>query len=300
MLNFNYVDGADKTFGINDARVAKNIGRDCQIHQTAVIENGAIIGNNVKIGAFCVIGKNVKIGDDCELKPNVVIDGYTTIGRGNKIFSFAVIGQEPQDLKYHGEKSEIIIGDYNSIREHCTIHPGTEGDNAITIIGNKNLLMVNTHVAHDCIIGDECVFANNATLAGHVHVGNNVVIGGLSAIHQKVKIGDGAMLGGVSGLGEDLIPYGMAYAENGRRSSLQGLNLVGLKRSGIAKEEIFALMHYYKEVFETDDNTSVFERSKEARKKYPDSKLVAKVANFLDSDTSRRFCTVRKSCDDNS
>ena len=191
-----------------------------KIHNTAIIEDGAIIGNDVEIGPFCVIGKNVKIGDGCILKSHVVIEGWTTIGKNNKIYPFAAIGQQPQDLKFEGEKSEIIIGDNNSIREHCTIHPGTNGDNLLTKIGNNNLLMVNTHIAHDCMIGNNCVIANNATLAGHVHIGNNVVLGGLCAIHQKVKIGDGAMLGGMSGLGEDLIPYGMSYAKNGRKSRI--------------------------------------------------------------------------------
>lgn len=298
MLNTNYANNDKKIIIIKDIMGNnKNIGNNCEIHSTVVIEDGAIIGNNVKIGAFSVIGKNVKIGDNCILKPHTVIEGHTTIGNGNKIFSFATIGQDPQDLKYHGEKSEIVIGNNNSIREHCTIHPGTEGDNLLTKIGNNNLLMVNTHIAHDCVIGNNCVFANNATLAGHVHIGNNVVLGGLSAIHQFVKVGDGAMLGGLSGLGEDLIPYGMAYVQNGRRSSLQGLNLVGLKRSGIAKEEIHNLMHYYKEVFEDKSSTPLIERSQEIRKNYQDSKLVNEVADFLGTDSSRRFCTVRQSND---
>lgn len=292
MLNLNYANNNKKII-IRDVMVNNSIGNNCEIHPTVVIEDGAIIGNNVKIGAFSVIGKNVKIGDNCILKPHTVIEGYTTIGNSNKIFSFATIGQDPQDLKYHGEKSQIIIGDNNSIREHCTIHPGTEGDKLLTKIGNNNLLMVNTHIAHDCVVGNNCIFANNATLAGHVTIGNNVVLGGLSAIHQKVKVGDGAMLGGLSGLGEDLIPYGMAYGA--RRSSLQGLNLVGLKRSGVDKKEIHDLMHYYKEVFEDKSTGALVERAQEIRKKYPDSKLVNEVADFLGSDSSRRFCSVRES-----
>ncbi len=289
MLNYAH---KKNTIIINDIIMNNNIGDNCEIHPTAIIEDGAIIGNNVKIGAYSIIGQNVKIGDNCEIKAHVVIEGYTTIGKENKIYPFATIGEIPQDLKYHGEKSEIIIGDNNNIREHCTIHPGTEGDNLITRIGNNNLLMVNTHIAHDCVVGNNCVFANNATLAGHVVIGNNVVIGGLSAIHQKVKIGNGAMLGGLSGLAEDLIPYGMAYAETGRRSRLQGLNLVGLKRSGVDKKEIFALMHFYKDVFESKDNTSsIIEKSKKSRENYKDNKLVNEVADFLQSETSRQFCT---------
>jgi len=260
------------------------------IHTTAIIEEGAEIGNNVEIGAFCVIGKNVKIGDNCILKSNVIIEGLTTIGKNNKIFSFAVIGQQPQDLKFEGEKSEIIIGDNNSIREHCTIHPGTKGDNLLTKIGNNNLLMVNTHVAHDCIIGNNCVIANNATLAGHVHIDDGAVLGGISAVHQKVRIGKGSMLGGMSGLAEDLIPYGIAYAKNGRASTLQGLNLVGLKRAGIDKKKIFELTHFYKEVFESNDSNSLLERANKAKEKYNENSLIVEIVDFLNDESSRRFC----------
>ncbi len=291
MLNYNK---ESKDLIINSVSDTENIGKNCEIHKTAIIEKGAVIGDNVKIGAYSVIGENVKIGNNCIIKPHVVIDGITTIGEGNIIYPFAAIGQNPQDLKYHGEKSEIIIGDNNSIREHCTIHPGTEGDNLITKIGNNNLLMVNTHIAHDCVVGNKCIFANNATLAGHVHLGNGVVIGGLAAIHQFVKIGDGAMLGGLSGLGEDLIPYGMAYTTNGRKADLQGLNLVGLKRSGIDKKFIQEAIHFYDEVFKSTESGSVIERANEASKKYNNNPVVEKITNFLNSDTDRRFCTSQK------
>ena len=260
------------------------------VHKTAIIEEGAEIGNNVEIGAFCVIGKNVKIDDDCILKSNVVIEGCTTIGKNNKIYSFVVIGQQPQDLKFEGEKSETIIGDNNSIREHCTIHPGTKGDNLTTKIGNNNLLMVNTHVAHDCIIGNNCVIANNATLAGHVHIDDGAILGGISAVHQKVRIGKGSMLGGMSGLAEDLIPYGTAYAKNGRASTLQGLNLVGLKRAGVDKKKIFELTHFYKEVFESDDLGSLLERANKTKEKYKDNSFVVEIVDFMNHDSSRRFC----------
>ncbi len=288
MLNYAH---KKNTIIINDVIMNKNIGDNCKIHPTAIIEEGAVIGNNVKIGAYSIIGENVKIGDNCEIKPHVVIEGYTTIGKGNKIYPFAAIGEIPQDLKYHGEKSEIIIGDNNSIREHCTIHPGTECDSLVTRIGNNNLLMVNTHIAHDCVVGNNCVFANNATLAGHVVIGNNVVIGGLSAVHQKVKIGNGAMLGGLSGLAEDLIPYGMAYAETGRRSRLQGLNLVGLKRAGFDKKDIHEVLHFYKDVFESKEAGSIIDRAKDFRNKYSNNKLVNEIIDFLGTDTERQFCT---------
>ena len=265
----------------------KNNNRN--IHPTAIIEDGAKIGKNVKIGPFCVIGRNVVIGDNCELKSNVVIDGNTIIGKDNKIFSFAVIGQEPQDLKFEGENSKIVIGNNNRIREHCTIHPGTKGDHMITKIGNNNLFMVNTHIAHDCVIGNNCIFANNATLGGHVHVGNYVVIGGMSAIHQKVRIGKHAMIGGMTGIEKDVIPYGVAVEP--RKTSLEGINLVGLKRRKFTKKQINDLRHFYKEVF-CVESSNLFELIEELKTKYEGSKVVNDIIKFLSQD-SKRHITVK-------
>ena len=262
--------------------------KNCYIHPTAIIENGAIIGENVKIGPFCIIGKNVVIGDNCELVSNVIIDGNTKIGKSNKIFPFAVIGQEPQDLKYRGEKSKIIIGDNNKIREHCTIHLGTKDDKMTTKIGSNNLFMVNTHIAHDCVIGNNCIFANNATLGGHVKVGNYVVIGGMSAIHQKVRIGKHAMIGGMSGVEKDVIPYGIVIEE--RKTSLEGINLVGLKRRNFTKKQINDLRHFYKELF-CVDGASIFELVENLKEKYADSKVVNDVIKFLTEDSKRHITT---------
>ena len=280
-------------FSLKSAIKKKGCEMVANIHPTAIIDEGAVVGKNVVIGPYCIIGKNVKIGDGCFLRSNVVIQGNTTLGKNNRIFPFAVIGEIPQDLKYHGEESSIDIGDNNSIREHCTIHPGTECGNMVTKIGNNNLLMVNTHVAHDCTIGNNCVLANNCTLAGHVRIDDNAVLGGLSAVHQFVKIGKGAMLGGASGLGEDLMPYGMAYADTGRRSSLQGLNLVGLKRSGVEKKYIQQLMNFYHEVFESEESSSLMERLNGVIEKYKKNTLVKEIIDFIKSDTSRRLCTIR-------
>ena len=265
----------------------KNNNRN--IHPTAIIEEGAKIGKNVKIGPFCVIGKNVVIGDNCELKSNVVIEGNTTIGKDNKIFSFAVIGQEPQDLKFEGENSKIVIGNGNRIREHCTIHPGTKGDHMITKIGNNNLFMVNTHIAHDCVIGSNCIFANNATLGGHVHVGNYAVIGGMSAIHQKVRIGKHSMIGGMTGVEKDVIPYGVVVEP--RRTSLEGINLVGLKRRKFTKKQINDLRHFYKEVF-CVESSNLFDLVEELKTKYEGSKVVNDIVKFLLQD-SKRHITVK-------
>ncbi|MDR2078063.1 MAG: acyl-ACP--UDP-N-acetylglucosamine O-acyltransferase, partial [Rickettsiales bacterium] len=185
------------------------IGNNVQIHPTAIVDINAKIGDDVKIGPYCVVGPHVVIGDNCELKPHVVVEGRVVMGKGNKIFSFAVIGQDPQDLKYEGEESSIRIGNNNKIREHCTIHPGTKGDMMVTEIGNNNLLMVNVHIAHDCVLGNSCVLANNVALGGHVHIGDYTVIGGLSAIHQKVRIGKHAMIGGMTAVAGDVVPYGV-------------------------------------------------------------------------------------------
>ena len=270
--------------------ITKNfkIGKNTVIHETAIVEEGAAIGDNTIIGAFCYIGPNVVIGDNCELKPHVVIEGNTTIGDGNKIYSFAVIGQDPQDLKYEGEESRIEIGDNNKIREHCTIHPGTKGDHMVTKVGNGNLLMVNTHIAHDCVVENCCVLANNVTLAGHVHVGNHVVIGGLSAVHQKVYIGEHAMIGGMTGVSEDIPPYCTAI-EN-RSCHLESLNLIGLKRRNFSREEITSLRHFFKDVFESENGT-LEELINLHKEKYKNSILVENMIRFLSRDSVRGFCT---------
>jgi len=216
------------------------------IHPTAVIEEGAILADNVTVGAFAYIGSHVSIGEGTTVFPHAVIEGYTTIGKRNRIFSHAAVGTIPQDLKYHGEKSELIIGDDNTIREFTLLNPGTEGGGMLTKIGNYNLLMGYVHLGHDVILGDHCILANGATLAGHVELGDHVVIGGLTPIHQFVHIGDYAMIGGASAVAQDIPPYCLA---EGNRAVLRGLNLTGLRRK-IDREEINALKSAYKELFE--------------------------------------------------
>ena len=216
------------------------------IHATAIIEEGAILGKNVSVGAFAYIGANVRIGDDTSIASHTVIEGYTTIGQRNRIFSHAAIGTIPQDLKYRGEKVELRIGDDNIIREFTLLNPGTEGGGGITQMGNKNLLMGYVHLGHDVILKDGCILANGATLAGHVELGNHVVIGGLTPIHQFVHIGDFAMVGGASALAQDIPPYCLA---EGNRATLRGLNLTGLRRH-MERDEINALKSAYRELFE--------------------------------------------------
>jgi UDP-N-acetylglucosamine acyltransferase len=217
------------------------------IHKTAIIENGAVVGENVSIGAYSYIGSNVKIGDNTTISTHCHIEGNTQIGKDNRIFSNAVIGSTPQDLKYRGEEVFLEIGDSNIIREFTLINPGTEGGGGVTKIGNKNLLMGYVHIAHDVKMGDGCILANVATLAGHVELGDGVVIGGLTPVHQFVKIGDYAMIGGASALGQDLPPYCLAI---GRRASIQSLNLVGLRRH-FSRDVIDELKRAYKALFES-------------------------------------------------
>ncbi len=257
-----------------------------KIHPTAVVSPKANIGQNVEIGAYCVIGDEVKIGDGTILKSHVVIEGDTTIGKNNTIYPFATIGVAPQDLKFKGEKSQVIIGDNNSIREHVTIHLGTKDGAMVTKVGNNCLLMVGVHIAHDCVVGNNIILANNATLAGHVEVGDHVVIGGLSAVHQFARIGSGAMIGGMSGVENDVIPNGLVMGE---RASLAGLNLVGLKRRGVSREEIHALRNFFKKLF-SDDKIQFSNRVEIIAQEFSESKVVQDVLSFVRAESSRSFC----------
>lgn len=256
------------------------------IHPTAIIEPGAQLGQGVAIGPYCVIGAEVKLENNVILHSHVVIGGDTEIGEGTEIFPFASIGLAPQDKKFFGEKTRLVIGKRNVIREYVTMNPGTDGGGGVTKIGDDCLFMVSTHVAHDCIIGNHVILANNATLAGHVTVGNGVIMGGLSAVHQFVRIGDYAFVGGLAGVEKDVIPFGMAM---GKRADLAGLNLVGLKRRNVARDTIHALRHLYKELFLGDRgtlNTRAAELATAAAS--PEEK---QMLDFITGDSSRSFCT---------
>ncbi len=227
------------------------------IHKTAIIEDGAIIGENVEIGANVIISSKAKIGNGTKIHPGACIYGDTSIGENNEIFSYAVVGSIPQDLKFKGEDVQLIIGDRNKIREFTLINPGTADGGSVTKIGNDNLLMGYVHIAHDCIIGDGCIFANAATLAGHVEISNNVVVGGMTPIHQFVKIGENAMIAGASALSQDVPPYCLV---EGNRAKLRGLNLTGLRRRFKNRDDINAIKSAYKELFES--NISLIESAK--------------------------------------
>lgn len=211
---------------------------ETRIHPTAVIEPGAVIGEGCEIGPFCVLGPQVRLDRGVVLKSHVVVAGETSIGEETMLFPFASIGEVPQDLKFRGEKVRLEIGARNRIREYVTMNPGTEGGGGVTRVGNDGLFMAGSHVAHDCQIGDRVILVNNASVAGHCHLEDDVIIGGLSGVHQWVRIGRGAMIGAVCMVTADVIPFGLVQ---GPRGHLDGLNLVGLKRRGVSRDEIHAL-----------------------------------------------------------
>lgn len=253
-----------------------------EIHSTAVVADGAELGDNVNVGPFCVVGPNVQLSDDVTLQSHVVVDGRTRIGRGTKVYAFAAIGNPPQDLKFGGEPSELIIGANNTIREHVTMNPGTEGGGMLTSVGDNCLFMVATHVAHDCHLGNNVIMANNATLAGHVTVGDFVIIGGLAAIHQFVRIGAHAIIGGMSGIESDVIPYGSAMGE---RARLRGLNLIGLQRRDFSREQIHALRTAYRLLFAQEGTLT--ERLEDVVRLHSDNKAVSEIIEFIRGDTTR-------------
>ena len=255
------------------------------IHKTAIIDSNAKISQNVTIGPYSVIGPNVEIGDGTVIQSHVNITGYTKIGANNKIYPFASIGNDPQDLKFKGEKTLLEIGDNNKIREYVTINPGTEGGGGKTKVGNNCLFMVSSHIAHDCIVGDNVILANNVPLGGHAHVDDNAIIGGNSAVQQFTRVGKFAMIGGMCGVVRDVIPYGIAH---GNRSILQGLNLIGLRRKNISNKEILSLSEAYKIIFKNENLTeNLGNLSNDLRK----NELVSEVVNFIEKDKKRPICT---------
>lgn len=219
------------------------------IHATAIVHSGATIAENVEIGPYAVIGEHVSIGAGTWVGPHAVIEGWTEIGQDNKIYQFTSIGADPQDLKFHGEQSTLRIGDRNKIREFVTLHRGTEDGGGETIIGDDNLFMAYTHVAHDCRIGNHVILANAATLAGHVEVMDHAILGGLSAAHQFVRIGEHVMASGGSMIAQDIPPYTIAQ---GDRAKTVGINSLGLKRRGFSQEAIRGIKNAYKLIYRAD------------------------------------------------
>ncbi len=255
------------------------------IHKTAIVDSKAKISSSVNIGPYCVIGPNVEINENVKIHSHVNICGNTKIGKGNKIYPFASIGNDPQDLKYNGEETKLIIGDNNKIREYVTINPGTKGGGGLTKIGNDCLFMISSHVAHDCQVGNNVIIANNVPLGGHAIIEDNVVIGGNSAVQQFTRIGKMAMVGGMTGVLHDVIPYGLSI---GNRNYLQGLNLIGLRRANFNNKDILGLTEAYKEIFATKNLTDNLSK---LNGEFKENTLVKDVIKFITKDKKRSICT---------
>jgi len=255
------------------------------IHKTAIIDSKAKISSNVKIGPYTIIGPHVEIEEDTVIESHVNIVGNTFIGKGNKVYPFASIGNDPQDIKYQGEKTKLIIAENNVIREYVTINPGTKQGGGLTKIGSNNLIMISAHIAHDCIIGNNVVIANSAAIAGHAQIEDQVVIGGNCGVQQFTRIGKMAMIGGMTGVSRDVIPYGLS---TGNRNILNGINVVGLRRGKIANKEIIGLTEAYKDIFSTEN---LNENLKKLNGQYENNTLVKEVLNFINKDKKRPICT---------
>lgn len=257
------------------------------IHPSAVVEDGARLGEGVSIGPFCHVGPQVVLGDGVVLKSHVAVAGRTTVGARTQVFPFASVGHQAQDLKYRGETASLTIGTDCIVREGVTLNPGTEGGGLETVIGNRCAFLANSHVGHDSRLGDGVILSNNVMIAGHVTVGNHVIFGGGAAVIQFTRVGDHAFVGGLAGLENDLIPFGMVM---GNRARLNGLNLVGLKRHGFAREDIHALRNAYKDLFEASEGT-LRQRAEAVAATYEGVALVRRVTDFILVETDRRFCT---------
>ena len=255
------------------------------IHSSSVVDQKAKISKNVKIGPFCYVGPNVELSENVELISNVHIEGSTIVGKGTRIFPFASIGTQPQDLKFKGEKNSLIIGENNLIREYVTINPGTEGGGSKTTIGSNCLFMISSHIAHDCMIGNNVIIANNVPLGGHVTIEDSVVIGGNSAVQQFTRIGRLAMIGGMTGVLKDVVPFGLSI---GNRNHLQGLNLIGLRRQKYDNQKIMGLDKAFKEIFASKN---LHENLNRINGEYKDNELVSEVIKFIEKDKKRPICS---------
>ncbi len=254
------------------------------IDKTAIVNKNTKVHGSVSIGPYTVIGPNVEIGENTVIQSHVNITGNVKIGKGNKIYPFVSIN-DPQDLKYNDEQTTLVIGDNNKIREYVTINPGTIGGGGKTIIGNDCLFMISSHIAHDCQIGNNVIIANNVPLGGHAIIEDNVVIGGNSAVQQFTRIGKMAMIGGMTGVLHDVIPYGLS---TGNRNSLQGLNLIGLRRAKFENKDILGLSEAYKEIFATKNITKNISKLNGTFQENP---LVKNVIEFIAKDKKRSICT---------
>lgn len=255
------------------------------IHPSAVIEPGAVVSAGCTIGAFSLIGARVTLAEEVEIKSHAVVTGITEIGAGSVIFPHACIGEVPQDLKFRGEETRLTVGKRNRIREGVTMNTGTDGGGGLTRVGDDGLFMANAHVAHDCLVGNRVIMANNASLAGHCVVSDDVIIGGLSGVHQFVRIGRGAIIGAVTMVTNDVIPHGLVQ---GPRGALDGLNLVGLKRKGVARSDITALRAAYQMLAQGE---GTFQDRAQRLRDETESDYVREVTDFVLGASDRSFLT---------
>jgi UDP-N-acetylglucosamine acyltransferase len=260
-----------------------------EIHPTAIVDPGAVLADSVEIGPYCIVGDGVRLGETVRLHAHAIVDGNTAIGDGCEIYPFACIGLRPQDRKYHGETSRLEIGRNCVMREHVTVHPGTEGGGLVTRIGDDCLLLVGAHVAHDCILGSNVVMVNQAALGGHCVLGDYAMLGGLSAAHQYVRIGEHAFVAGMTGVAEDIIPFASAL---GNRALLGGLNIVGLTRRGFSREAIHNIRRAYRILFGPEGTLK--ERLADVEEEFSDDPNVRKIIDFIREGGERRLCTPRR------
>jgi len=261
------------------------IDSTARVHPSAVVEHGAAIGPGTEIGPFAVVGPDVTLGARVVVKGHATVTGWTEIGDETVIFPYATVGEIPQDLKFQGERTRLVVGRRNRIREGVTMNTGTEGGGGVTRVGDDCLFMTGAHVGHDAQVGDGVIMANNAALAGHCIIGDNVIIGGLSGIHQFVRVGKGAIIGAVTMVTNDVIPYGLVQ---GPRGQLDGLNLVGLKRRGVAKEDITALRAAYQALAQGE---GAFQERAQRLADEAESAYVREVVDFILGQSDRSFLT---------
>ncbi|MEZ5779696.1 MAG: acyl-ACP--UDP-N-acetylglucosamine O-acyltransferase [Paracoccaceae bacterium] len=262
------------------------ISPSAQVHPSAHVEAGAVIGPGCRVGPFSLIGPEVRLADGVEVRSHAVITGATEVGEGTVVFPFATLGEVPQDLKFKGEKTRLVIGARNRIREHVTMNVGTEGGGGVTRVGDDCLFMAGAHVAHDCQIGNRVILVNNAALAGHCVLEDDVIIGGLSGVHQFVRIGHGAMIGAVCMVTADVMPFGLVQ---GPRGTLDGLNLVGLKRRGAGRADIAAL----RDLYDALGQGNFRENARRLAEDAADNAHVREVLDFILGPSDRSFLTPR-------
>ena len=256
-----------------------------QIHPSSIVDSHAELADGVVIGPFCTVGPNVRLGVGTKLVSHVVVDGCTELGAENVVYPFAMLGGPPQHTAYKGEPTRLVIGDRNLIREHATMNTGTVGGGGLTQVGSDGLYMIESHVGHDCTVGDQVILTKQATLGGHCEVGDFVIVGGLAAVHQRTRVGRHAMIGGLAAVVKDVIPYGSVW---GNHAHLEGLNLLGLKRRGFSRETINTMRAAYRLLFA--DEGTFQERLDDTIETYSDSPEVMEIIDFIRADASRPLC----------